>query len=168
MGECEWGDVEKLCREMGIVSLLAHEAFMPWYSKLNRNRGVAIRELLNRWLEHENTNFELEANRFKELLAKTRGLAGEEGLLTRAQCQSLTKEFDPNFKEGSMLQELGALINKLFKDWATPDDRVSYLNLLVAWIDTRQFHTQHRDGAAAAADGAASHAPSPTGTNQHN
>lgn len=140
-GECAWADVDTLCKEMRLESLLRDASFQQWYSKLNRKHGVPIRTLLQKWLYVENTSFASEAKRYEELLAKTRLLAGEARLLTRAQCQSLTKEFDKRFQHGSKLQELGNVIKELFTEWSTADDKVSYLNLLVAWIGTRRQHS---------------------------
>jgi len=140
-GEVPWVEVEALCGGMKIESLLQVPTFYPWFNKLNRNRTVSIQTLLDKWLAEENRTVAEDAERYSALLAHTRELAGEERMLTRSEAQMLTKEFDPRFAEGSKLAELMAFIKVLFQEWADPEtkEKVPYLNLVIAWIQTRDF-----------------------------
>ena len=153
-GEVPWSEVEALCHLMKIDSVLASPGFQPWFSKLNRNRGVSIKDLLERWLAEENRTVSEEAETYRALLAKTRQIAGEKGTVTRSEAQSLTKEFDPHFAEPGRMMDLVEMIKKLFADWGdTAQENVPYLNLIIAWIGTRDFRrsTEPAKGKAAAA-----------------
>jgi len=138
-GEVAWKDVEQLLGEMGMAPLMQDPGFYPWYNKLNRNKNVPVLELLSRWLAAEVVNITEEAQRYSELLERVRKLGCQDSLITRSQCQSMTKDFDHRFKEGSQLRQLGELINTLFSNWASDEgDKAPYLNLLMAWISTRK------------------------------
>ena len=123
------------------VGMVQAASFYPWFNKLNRNRGVNIQLLLDRWLDEENKSVSEDAARYSALLARTRAIAGDEGMVTRSQAQALTKEFDPSFADGSRVVELGKLVNSLFEEWGDPEtkEHVPYLHLIIAWIKTRQF-----------------------------
>ena len=81
-----------------------------------------------------------DALQYSQLLTKARQMAGEKRRVTRSQAQQLTKEFDPKYNDNSNLVELNDMLSKLFKEWGSIETNdVPYLNLLIMWIDTRDF-----------------------------
>ena len=131
---------------MQIESVKDSSQFSLWYTKLNRKLGVSIYEILNMWLEEENRTVAQDASSYAALLNKAREMAGEKKRVTRAQCQMLTKEFDPKYAENSRLVELNDILTKLFKEWGSKEtDDVPYLYLLIMWIETRDFRREKEE-----------------------